>query len=115
MAPADLDDAAPIKNGLDPVHPGELLREVVLPDLKKAGTTATRFAELLGMSRTRFYALLDCQAPVTPELAVLLGKLCGNGPELWLNLQQRWDLARARKALAGRVAKLPTLRAAEAA
>jgi antitoxin HigA-1 len=99
---------------LAPMHPGELLREVVLPELKTGGTTRAKFAELLGLSRSRFYDLLDEKAPVTPDLAVLIGKLCGNGPELWLNLQQRWDLARARERLADRIAELPTLKGAEA-
>lgn len=102
------EEALPVM-GLKPMHPGELLREVVLPALKKGGTTRERFAELLGMSRSRFYDVLKEKAPVTPELAVLIGKLCGNGPELWLNLQQAWDLARARASLADRLAELETL------
>lgn len=98
-----------IKRGLAPMHPGELLRDVILPALKSSGTSRAKFAELLGLPRSRLYDILDAKAPVTADLAVLLGKLCGNGPELWLSLQQTWDLAEARERLAARVAELPTL------
>ena len=47
-------------------------------------------------------------------MAVRLGKLCGNGPNLWLNLQQAFDLWHAERALAKAVAKIPTLIAVEA-
>ena len=43
-------------------------------------------------------------------MAVRLGKLCGNGPDLWLNLQARWDSWEASRRLAKEVKKIPTLR-----
>ena len=49
---------------------------------------------------------------MTPEVAIRIGKLFGNGPGLWLNLQQKYDLWRAEKKLAKQVAKIPTLEAA---
>jgi antitoxin HigA-1 len=49
---------------------------------------------------------------VTPEMALRLGKLCGNGPELWLALQTRYDLERLRREKAAVIAAIPTLRAA---
>ncbi|MDZ7790140.1 MAG: HigA family addiction module antitoxin [Xanthomonadales bacterium] len=75
--------------GLEPMHPGELLREDILPAL---GISKTAVAEHLGISRTTLYELLNEETPVTPQLALRLGKLCGNGPKLWLNLQQDYDL-----------------------
>jgi plasmid maintenance system antidote protein VapI len=45
-------------------------------------------------------------------MAVRLGKLCGNGPGLWLRMQQERDLRRAERDLAGVVRGIPTLRAA---
>jgi addiction module HigA family antidote len=91
-----------------PMHPGELLREDVLPAL---GRTRTEIARLLGVSRQTLHGILSERAPVTPEMALRLGKLCGNGPELWLALQSRYDLDRLRKAKDVEIAAIPTLAA----
>src|SRR3954468_16423960 len=84
----------PLLKGLAPMHPGELLREDVMPalDLPK-----TEIARLLGISRQTLYDILDEKQPVTAAMALRLGKLCGNGPTLWLNLQKRYDLAKAER------------------
>lgn len=42
-------------------------------------------------------------------MALRIGKLCGNGPTLWLNLQQRYDLAKALVEMANALAGIPTL------
>jgi plasmid maintenance system antidote protein VapI len=42
-------------------------------------------------------------------MALRLGKLCGNGPDLWLALQARYDLERLSKAKSLEIAKIPTL------
>ena len=81
------------KRGLPPMHPGELLREEILPALDRP---KTEIAKLLGVSRQTLYDILEEKQPVTPVMALRLGKLCGNGPDLWLNLQKRYDLQRAR-------------------
>jgi addiction module HigA family antidote len=73
------------------MHPGELLREEILPAL---GLPRADIAQLLGVSRQALYAILTERAAVSPEMALRLGKLCGNGPELWLALQTRYDLER---------------------
>jgi addiction module HigA family antidote len=49
---------------------------------------------------------------VTPAMALRLGKLCGNGPDLWLNLQKRYDLHCARQELAEKIKAIPTLEVA---
>jgi plasmid maintenance system antidote protein VapI len=46
---------------------------------------------------------------VTPVMALRLGKLCGNGPDLWLNLQKRYDLCRAEQELGEKIKAIPTL------
>jgi len=96
-----------IKRGLPAMHPGELLREDIIPALDKP---KTEIARLLGISRQTLYDILDEKQPVTAPMAVRLGKLCGNGPNLWLNLQKRYDLERAEQEVD--VAKIPTLKAA---
>jgi antitoxin HigA-1 len=90
------------------MHPGELLREDVVPSL---GRTRAEIARLLGVSRQTLHSILTERAPVTPEMALRLGKLCGNGPELWLNLQAQYDLARLRKTKRAEIAAIPTLAA----
>lgn len=72
-----------------PTHPGEVLREDVLPAL---GLTQLEFANRLGVSRRTVSELLHERRPVTPDMAIRLGKLLGNGPEIWLRMQQTLDL-----------------------
>ena len=96
------------KAGLPAMHPGEMLREIVLPSLRKS---KTEIAKLLGVSRQTLYDILDERQPVTPAMALRLGKLCGNGPDLWLNLQRSFDLQREQKRLANEIKRIPTLQA----
>ncbi len=77
-----------------PTHPGAILREDVLP---ATGLTATALAQRLGVSRQTVHALLAERSAVTPEMAVRLGRLCGNGPGIWLRLQQARDLWHAQR------------------
>jgi plasmid maintenance system antidote protein VapI len=42
-------------------------------------------------------------------MALKLGKLCGNGPDLWLRLQNGYDVARLSREMAGEIEKIPTL------
>jgi len=97
-----------IKRGLRPMHPGELLREDVLPAL---GRRRAEIASLLGVSRQALHAILAERAAVRPEMALRLGKLCGNGPELWLSLQSRFDLDRLSREKAAEIDAIPTLAA----
>jgi addiction module HigA family antidote len=99
----------PPKRGLPPMHPGELLREEILPALDRP---KTEIAKLLGVSRQTLYDILGEKQSVTPVLALRLGKLCGNGPDLWLNLQKRYDLQRAEQELGKKIEAIPTLQVA---
>jgi antitoxin HigA-1 len=73
------------KRGLPPMHPGELLREI-LPALDRP---KTEIAKLLRVSRQTLYDILDEKQPVTAVMALRLGKLCGNGPDLWPHMRMR--------------------------
>jgi addiction module HigA family antidote len=66
----------------------------------------------LGVSRQTLYDLLEEKQPVTPMMVLRLGKLCGNGPDLWLNLQKRYDLQRASEQLGAKINAIPTLEVA---
>lgn len=89
---------------LEPTHPGAVLREFVIPDMDRP---MTAIARALGISRQLLYSIVNEKASVTPEVAVRLGKLCGNGPELWVNMQATYDLWHARRKID--VSKIPTL------
>ncbi len=91
------------------MHPGELLREDVFPALDKP---VAEIARLLHVSRQTLHAILAEDAPVTPAMALRLGKLCGNGPEIWLNLQHRHDLERLSREMAPEIDAIPTLQPA---
>jgi addiction module HigA family antidote len=95
--------------GLPPTHPGEMLREDVLPAL---GKPKTEIARLLGISRQTLYDILEERQPLTPAMALRIGKLLGTSPESWLNMQHAYDLHVAEQKLRERLAKIPTLRAA---
>lgn len=100
---------AAVRTALPAMHPGELLREEVLPAL---GRPTAEIARLLGISRQTLYDILQEKAPVTPAMALRLGKLCGNGPGLWATLQTRWDLERLAREMDNELAGIPTLTAA---
>ena len=71
-----------------PVHPGEVISDV-LEDLEM---TQTRFAKILGVSRRSVSEIVLGQRPITVDMAIRIGKALGNGPQLWLNLQQKIDI-----------------------
>ena len=85
-----------------PVHPGELLREEVMPAGK---LTQVQLAQALGVSRKTVSEVVLEQRPVTVDMAMRLGRYFGNGPDLWLNMQKAvdlWDAIKAnQKAYAG--------------
>jgi len=95
--------------GLAPVHPGALLREDILPAMH---TSKVEIARALGISRAQLYAILGERAPVTAPMALRLGRLFGNGPELWLNMQSNYDLEILARTMAREIARIPTMKAA---
>lgn len=71
-----------------PSHPGE----VILDILEDVEISQTQFAKMLGVSRRTVNQIIRGHRPVTVDMAIRIGKALGNGPELWLNLQQKVDL-----------------------
>ncbi len=89
---------------MTPVHPGDILKQDVLPALN---LTITGAARQLGISRQSLHRIMAGRQPVTVEMALRLGKFCGNGPELWLRMQQVYDLWYAEQRLHGEIARIP--------
>ena len=80
-----------------PTHPGAILREDVLPALRLSVAEAAR---RLHVSRQTLHDLLAERKGFTPEMALRVGKLAGNGAGLWLRMQQDYDLWHAERKLA---------------
>lgn len=77
-----------------PTHPGEMLREDVLPALHM---TQTEFARRLGVSRLSVSELLLEKRGLSPDMAVRIGRLTNTTPESWLRMQETvdpWELER---------------------
>lgn len=92
-----------------PTHPGAVLKEDILPAL---GIGPVEFSKATGLSRSTIQRLLRGDAPVTAETALRIGKVVGNGPRLWLNMQSAHDLYQASQSID--VESLPTLERLEA-
>lgn len=78
-----------------PAHPGEYLREDILPAL---GMSVKALAAHLGVSRQSLSELVNERRSVSLEMAQKLGKAFGNGTRFWLALQMQHDLWKAEQA-----------------
>jgi addiction module HigA family antidote len=92
-----------------PTHPGALLREDILPAI---GMSISAAAKELGVSRQTLHNILAERAPVTPEMAVRLGKFIGDGPGIWVRMQAAYDVAKASVEMAGEIKRIRTVKAA---
>jgi addiction module HigA family antidote len=88
-----------------PTHPGALLSE----DFETLGLSVSEAARKLRVSRQTLHNILACRQSVTPDMALRIGKLLGNGPTLWLNMQSAWDLHAARRQLGAELDQIETL------
>jgi antitoxin HigA-1 len=86
---------------------GAVLREDVLPAVNRP---KTEIAQLLGISHQQLNAILREKKPISPAVAVRLGKLFGNGPGLWVRMQGAYDTWHAEREVD--TAKIPTIKAA---
>ncbi len=96
-----------------PTHPGEILREDVLPAM---GVTQEQLATLLGVSRRTISEIIHERRPVTADMAIRLGRLFGTTPTMWLNMQYAldvWELEHANKSKYSRIKKFPNAHIAD--
>ena|SRR5258708_4007511 len=95
-----------------PTHPGAILREDVLPAL---GLSISEAARQLGVTRQTLHRIVAEKVSITPGMAARLGRFCGNGPGLWLRMQQACDLWRAERELLSELERIPVHRTSSAA
>ena len=80
------------KNRLPPVHPGEIIREDVLPEI---GLSVTGAAKALGVSRQMLHDILAERKPLSAVMCLKISRLLGSTPEFWMRLQADYDLKKA--------------------
>lgn len=88
-----------------PTHPGALLRDEMIP---ATGRSKVEIAGLIGISRQHLYDILNERKPVSPAVAVRLGKLFGDGAGVWTRMQGAYDTWNAERE--EDVSKIPTIK-----
>lgn len=93
------------RNKLPPVHPGEILKQDILPE---TGLSVTATAKALGVSRQMLHDILAERRPLSAVMCLKLSRLFGSTPEFWMRLQAAYDLkvAEQDKKVMARVAKI---------
>jgi addiction module HigA family antidote len=88
---------------LPPLHPGEILREEFLVPL---GLSAGALAKAMGVPRTRVERIAGESIGITADTALRLSRALGTSAQLWLNLQNRYDMETAERALGPKLGKI---------
>jgi addiction module HigA family antidote len=102
----------PRKSALPPVHPGEILKEDILPSV---GLSVMAVAKALGVSRQMLHDILSERRPLSAVMCLKLSRLLGGSPEVWMRLQAAYDLKMAEqdKKVMERVVRIVPLERAE--
>ena len=100
------------KNGLPPVHSGEIIKEDILPSV---GLSVTAAAKALGVSRQMLHDILAERRPLSAVMCLPVSRLFGGSPEVWMRLQAAYDLKKAEqnKKVMERVARIVPVKPAE--
>ena len=93
------------KNRLPSVHPGEIIKEDILPSV---GLSVTAAAKALGVSRQMLHDILAARKPLSAVMCLKVSRLFGGAPEVWMRLQAAYDLKKAEqnKKVMERVARI---------
>jgi antitoxin HigA-1 len=102
------------RNGLPLIHPGEIMREDILPSV---GLSITAAAKALGVSRQMLHDILAGRRPLSAVMCLKVARLFGGSPEVWMRLQAAYDLKKSaqNKKVMERVARIVPLNRAEEA
>ena len=100
------------KNRLPPVHPGEVIKEDILPSV---GLSVTAAAKALGVSRQMLHDILAERKPLSAVMCLKVSRLFGGSPEVWMRLQASFDLKKAEqnKKVMERVARIVPVKPVE--
>ena len=93
------------KNALPPVHPGEVIKQDILPSV---GLSVTAAAKALGVSRQMLHDILAERKPLSAVMCLKVARLFGSSPDVWMRLQAAYDLKKAEqnKEVMERVARI---------
>jgi addiction module HigA family antidote len=102
------------RNGLPPIHPGEIIKQDILPSV---GLSVTAAAKMLGVSRQMLHGILAGRKPLSAVMCLKVARLFGGSPEVWMRLQAAYDLKRSEqnKKVMERVARIVPLNPVEEA
>jgi antitoxin HigA-1 len=78
---------------LPPIHPGEILWEEFMEPL---GLNQRSLAQALGVNVARINRIIKGKSAISADTALRLGRYFGTTPQLWLNMQSRYDLEKAK-------------------
>ena len=100
------------KNGMPPIHPGEIIKEDILPS---AGLSVTAAAKALGVSRQMLHGILAGRKPLSAVMCLKVARLFGGSPEVWMRLQASYDLKKSElnKKVMARVARIVPIKPVE--
>jgi addiction module HigA family antidote len=77
---------------LPPMHPGEVLREEFMIPMD---LSAGKIAKAIGVPRNRIEMIAREKLGISGDTALRLGRFFGTSPDLWMNLQKRYELQSA--------------------
>jgi addiction module HigA family antidote len=112
IAPRPLEEDAAMARKLKPMHPGEVLRDEFLLPLKMS---AGALAKACGLPRTRIERIASEQTGITADTALRLAKALGTTAQLWLNLQNDYDVQIAKRDLGKILDRIVTVNKPKAA
>ena len=98
-----------ISTNRQPTHPGAVLREDVIPAMQ---IQVSELARQMHVSRQTIHNILNETKPVTPNIALRLGRLIGNGPNIWLRMQEAYDLWQVEQKIASELNTIKRYKAA---
>jgi addiction module HigA family antidote len=85
------------------IHPGEHLAE----ELRELGMSAAELARQVDVPVNRITQIMRGQRGITADTALRLGHWFGTGPQVWMNLQQLYELRLAEREVGAAVRRLP--------
>jgi addiction module HigA family antidote len=97
---------------LPPMHPGEVLREEFLVPL---ALSAGKLARICGVPRTRIERIANEETGITADTALRLSKAFGTTAQMWLNLQNSYDMRVAKREIGKELASIERIEPNKAA